>query len=336
MLSGWESLPEQAPSDVRADKPTVARTLALIGFFLIAVGALAMIAPMARWSYIIGPNWGLVFATTGLALILFHAFADWEVQFRRLYGFFAIVFLLGGAILRVIPTRTGGMGAWFLPYGVPMMALAFVLLLAVLRHETDEFWKALLQRLLGVFGAVMLLAGVGVGLFKPDFVSGEGIVLILLGTFFVGGFIGTQGLGSDVGYYAGLALGFFAIGVFMLAVLRSLTMRDYFIPSGLTLMAASLLHFALSLGICSDHPFVVLTRRELATYFYSPIAYLVLFGTTIAAGIWFVLIMSLIFDAAFQGRTIDEPMIQHYLASFIPIIIQMLVVPALTMRYSSP
>ncbi len=335
MLDGFESMPEQAPSVLRADKPNVARTLALIGFFLIAVGAIAMIAPMARWSYIISPTWGLVFATTGLALILFHAFADYEVQFRRLYGFFAIVFLLGGIVLRVIPVRGAPMGAWFLPYGVPMISLSLLLMLAVLRHETDVFWNALLLRLMGAVGVIMLLAGVGVGLAKPEFIPGEGIVLIILGTFFVGGFIGMQGTGSDTGYYAGLALGFFAVGVFLLAALRSYTSRDYFIPSGMTLMAASLVHFALALGICSDHPFVVLSRRELAAYFYSPIAYFVLFGSTIAAGILFVLIMGLILNAALEGATIAEPIMQHYLGSIIPVIIQMLVVPALTMRLLS-
>ena len=344
MLTGWQSLPERAPSDVRADTPTVARFLALVGFFLIAVGAIAMAVPLInegrppnrQWSYIIGPTWGLVFATGGLALILFHAFTDWEIQFRRLYGFFAIVSLLGGTILRVIPVHGEPVGAWFLPYGVPLMALAFILILAVLRHETEIFWQALLMRMLGAFGAVMILAGVGAGLAKPDFVPGEGIVLILLGTFFVSGFIGMQGAGSDAGYYAGLALGFVAVGVFFLAVLRSVTAANYFIPSGLTLMATSVLHFGLALGVCSDHPFVVLTRRELAGFFFSPIAYLVLFGSTVVAAILFYLVIaSLFLDAIRGGETIFEPIVSFYLGNAIPVIIQMIVVPVLTMRLLS-
>jgi ABC-type transport system involved in multi-copper enzyme maturation permease subunit len=335
MLDDWESIPEQAPSVLRADKPNVARTLALIGFFLIAVGAIAMIAPLARWSYIIGPTWGLVFATAGLSLILFHAFADYEVQFRRMYGFFAIVLLLGGLVLRVIGVRGAPMGAWFLPYGVPMLWLSFLLMLAVLRHETDVFWHALMLRLMGVVGAVMLLAGVGVGLARPEFVPGEGIVLILTGTFFIGGFIGMQGVGSDAGYYAGLALGFFAVGLFLLAALRSMTSRDYFIPSGITLMATSVVHFALALGICSDHPFVVLTRRELAGFFYSPIAYLVLFGSTVVSGILFYLVVASLLLDAIRGETIMEPIVYFYLGNAIPVIIQMIVVPVLTMRLIS-
>lgn len=351
MLSGWQSMPERAPSDVRAETPSVARTLALIGFFLIAVGAIAMLVPVINaarpteraWSYIIGPTWGLVFATGGLALILFHAFADWTTGVRRMYGFFAVAFLLGSAVLRVLPVRMPGLaggrelGAWFLPYGVPMMALAFILILAVLRHETDGFWQALLLRLLGAFGAVMLLAGVGFGLAKPDYLPGEGIVLILLGTFFVAGFIGMQGPGSDTGYYVGLALGFFAVGVFCLAALRSATARDYFVPSGLTLMATSLMHFAIALSICSDYPFVVLARRELASFFFSPIAYFVLFVSTVVAGILYFLVFASIFDDTLSRRqtSVAEPIVSAYLGNAIPVIIQMLVVPVLTMRLLS-
>ena len=344
MLSGWEPQPERAPSIMREQKPTVARTLALIGFFLIAVGAIAMIVPLInegraperRWSYIIGPTWGLVFATFGLSLILFHAFADFEVQFRRLYGVFAIVFLLFGAVLRVIPTKTG-LGAFFLPYGIPLMALGFLLALAVLRHETDAFWRALLLRLIGALGAVMVLVGVGGGLINvhADFLPGEGIVLIILGTLFLGGFIGMQESGSSVAYFAGLALGCFAVAVFLFAGFRSLGSRDYFIPSGLTLMATGLLHFAISLGICSDQPLVVLTRRELGAFFYSPIAYLVLFGSTVVAGILFYLVMESILMDALTGQTIFEPVVYFYLGNAIPVIIQMIVVPVLTMRLLS-
>lgn len=342
MLSDWESMPERAPSAIRADKPSIARSLALVGFFMIAVGAIAMAVPLLnegrtaeqRWTYIIGPTWGLVFATTGLALILFHSFADWEVQFRRLYGFFAIVLLLGSAVLRVLPTKAG-MGAWFLPYGVPLMALGYLLTLAVLRHETDEFWRGLLLRLLGGFGAIMIVAAVAVGLFRPAFLPGEGVVLLIMGTFFVGGFIGMQEAGSDIGYYAGLALGIFAAVVFVLAAFRSMGSRDFFVPAGLTLLVASMVHFALSLGICSDHSFVVLTRRELASLFFSPIAYLVLVGSTIVAGILFTLVFASLFDDARQGQTLFEPIVQYYLGNAIPVIIQMIVVPVLTMRLLS-
>jgi ABC-2 type transport system permease protein len=341
MLSDWESMPERAPSAIRADKPSIARSLALAGFFLIAVGAIAMAVPLLnegrtaeqRWTYIIGPTWGLVFATTGLALILFHSFADWEVQFRRLYGFFAIVLLLGSAVLRVLPTKTG-MGAWFLPYGVPLMALGYLLTLAVLRHETDEFWRGLLLRLLGGFGAIMIVAAVAVGLFRPAFLPGEGVVLLILGTFFVGGFIGMQEPGSDIGYYAGLALGIFAAAVFVFAAFRSLTLRDYFVPSGLTLLAMSGVQFALALGVCSDHPFIVLTRRELAGFFYSPIAYLVLFGSTIIAGVLFALFVTVLVESS-REETIFEPIFGSYLGWVLPVIIQMVVVPALTMRLLS-
>lgn len=335
MLSDWESMPERAPSIVRADRPTVARTFALIGFFLIAVGGIAILAQAREWRYLVSGTWGLVFATTGLALILFHAFADSEIQVRRLYGFFTIVCLLGGAVLRIVPTKAG-MGAWFLPYGVPLLALGFLLALAVLRNETDAFWHALLLRLLGALGALGVIGGVAIGLFQPENLPGEGIVLIVLGTFFLGGFVGMQGLGSDTGYYTGIALGFFAVGVLLLAILRSANNRDYFIPSGLTLVATSILHFGLALGICSDHPYVVLTRRELAAFFYSPIAYLVLLGTGAIAGILFFIVMQFLVLAAIRGATLTEgDLLLRYLGNGIPIIAHLMIVPVLTMRLLS-
>jgi ABC-type transport system involved in multi-copper enzyme maturation permease subunit len=114
-----------------------------------------------------------------------------------------------------------------------------------------------------------------------------------------------------------------------------MTSRDYFIPSGITLMATSVVHFALALGICSDHPFVVLTRRELAGFFYSPIAYLVLFGSTVVSGILFYLVVASLLLDAIRGETIMEPIVYFYLGNAIPVIIQMIVVPVLTMRLIS-
>ena len=44
------------------------------------------------------------------------------------------------------------------------------------------------------------------------------------------------------------------------------------------LMFLGLIYGAVALGVVSDNRLVVLTRRELAGYFYSPIAYLVMLG----------------------------------------------------------
>jgi ABC-2 type transport system permease protein len=312
----------------------VARLLGLMGVFLLAVGVIAVIVPALGWRYIVGPTWGMVAGTTGLSLILFHAFADHDVQFRRLYGFASVALILGGAVLRVLPNRAG-IGAWFLPYGVPAMALGFLISLAVLRYETDPFWRGLLLKVLGGFGFAMLVLGIAVGLGNPTFLAGEGIVLIILGTFFVGGFIGQQQAGADAAYYSGIALGGIAILTFAVALIRSLAVSDFFVPAGISLMAVSVVHMGIALSICSDAPLVVLTRRELAAFFFSPIAYLVLLGSIIVAGIVFTRIMLYFFFLDDRGAAVFEPIVAVYLGESMPVIIQLVVVPLMTMRLLS-
>jgi ABC-2 type transport system permease protein len=334
MLAGWESMPERAPSILREDQPTVARFLGLVGVFLLAVGAIAIVVPVFQWRYIIGPTWGLVFATTGLALILFHAFADHDVQFRRLYAFAALMLIVAGAVLRILPNRAG-MGAWFLPYGVPAMTLGYLLVLAVLRYETEPFWRSLLLRLIGVFGFVMIVLGILVGLANPAFLAGEGIILIILGTFFVGGFIGQQEVGSDTAYYSGIALGVIAVLTFTVAVIRSFAASTFFVPAGVSLMGLSFVHLALALGVCSDAPLVVLTRRELAGFFFSPIGYLVLLGSTIVAAITFLQFVSFMSEMVREGFPMFEPIVVRYFIGLLPVMMLMIIVPALTMRLLS-
>src|SRR3954469_12077102 len=90
----WKATREQAPSVVRADQPTVARILAMFGLFLSCVGSLAVlwptIGPSIGWNYLVPQGWGIFLLSVGMCILLFHAFTDKDVQFRRLYG------LLGG------------------------------------------------------------------------------------------------------------------------------------------------------------------------------------------------------------------------------------------------
>src|SRR5207253_6563939 len=94
ILTGWQSMPETAPSIMRQDKPTVARILAAVGVMLTLVGLLAMIVPALEWRYPVSPGWGAFFLSIGLVLILYHAFADKDVNYRRVY--MAAGLLLGG------------------------------------------------------------------------------------------------------------------------------------------------------------------------------------------------------------------------------------------------
>src|SRR5262245_66082757 len=86
MLTGWQSIPERAPSVLMAEAPTVARFLAMFGVLLCAIGLLAMVAPsFPTFRYVVSPGWGFFLLSIGLTLILFHAFRDGELQFRLIY-----------------------------------------------------------------------------------------------------------------------------------------------------------------------------------------------------------------------------------------------------------
>src|SRR3954451_23904091 len=70
ILSDYESLPDVAPSTAR-EGPAIGSQIALfIGFFLLLVGGLAILAPRAGWGYFVTPGWGFFVLTLGLALML--------------------------------------------------------------------------------------------------------------------------------------------------------------------------------------------------------------------------------------------------------------------------
>ena len=93
-----------------------------------------------------------------------------------------------------------------------------------------------------------------------------------------------------------------------------------------------LVYFIVCLGVVSDWPLIVMTRRELSAFFYSPIAYPVLLGLTIIAWIKFFLFVFRIDP----GRgPMFEPIVPYYIVNLIPVFAHMFVVPILTMRLLS-
>lgn len=339
MLTGWESMPEQAPSLVREDQPTFARIVAMVGVLLLAVGAMAMVAPVMRWTYVISSAWGLFVFTLGLAQVLYHAFVDRDVQFRRIYlavGMFLLLFGVGSAILRVAATGPN----LFLPYGAAGLLLALLFLLAVLRSETDQGIRRFILRIFGILGWGMIVVAAIGGQVSADFLLREGILLFLLGIAYVCSCIGMVDIASELSFKMGLALGIFGAGLFVISLGRSLlpvlftNAPDFFVPAGLILTTASLICIAISLGICSDLPLIVLTRREIAAVFYSPIGYLVLFGMMLIGWLMFYVFVDQIETLGPRGA-LFEPIVSRFIFSIIPVFGQMFVIPILTMRLLS-
>jgi ABC-type transport system involved in multi-copper enzyme maturation permease subunit len=108
-------------------------------------------------------------------------------------------------------------------------------------------------------------------------------------------------------------------------------------PSGLVLSTIGLLFLGLSVGMCSDRSLVVLTRRELAAFFYSPVAYFVLLGFSLMGWFAFWIFIRTLFSHAIRTmQPVEEPIVAYYLWSFIPVVILVLLgIPVLTMRLLS-
>jgi ABC-2 type transport system permease protein len=335
LMSNWESMPERAPSIERPDKPIVARILAMIGLFFFVLGGLAITYPLWRTgTAILGFGWGFFFGSIGLCLILFHAFAERDFQFRRLYAFAGLALMIAGVVLRLIAFAKAAHMNWYLICGVPALSVGLVILIAVIRNETEASFRMLLLNIIGALAGLMIVFSIGWGLRFNDFLAGEGAIMMVLGLCYACTYIAMHD-NRDHGYYAGLILGVLGLIGFGAGLVRSLLPESNFlVPSGLVLMGMSLTYFVIALAICVDWPVIVLARRELAAYFYSPLAYLVLIGQLIFGWIMFIFFVDTIREVGDRGQ-LFEPIIGNYIFSIIPVIVQMFFVPALTMRLLS-
>ncbi len=337
-LRHWPSLPERAPSILRQDQPTPGRVIALVSFLLVAMGGLGMLAPGLGLRYIVGVGWGQFWFVIGVGGLLFHAFNEHDVQFRRLYGFLGGYGLLAAGIaLRVWPTRAG-LGGMFFAYGVPCLGLALPFLLSFARNETEAVLRQRTTALIGLAGAAMALAGFFFGSTNQAFLLGEGVILIVFGLVYLAGFIGLEGTTSPRAFYSGLGLGAVGFIILVLAFTRSFLLRgpSYFVPDGLVLMAAGLVYLFVSLCVCSDWTFIVLLRRELGSFFFSPVAYLVILGFVLVGWYQFWNFTLMIKPPEnIPARSIPEPFIIYYIFGLVPVLFLIFAIPMLTMRLIS-
>jgi ABC-type transport system involved in multi-copper enzyme maturation permease subunit len=228
-------------------------------------------------------------------------------------------------------------------------------MVATIRGETEQGWRLFLVNLLGILGGLMIVGTVLVALFSRfSFLAGEGVVYLILGLLYVAGFINFQeggtvrlrGLGAfsryfvedrdSVPFLTGFGIGCIGLIAVIGGIVKSAWPESLFlVPDGLILIGAGVLYLGVAAGICLDWPIVILTRRELASLFYSPVAYLVLAGM-VAVG-WLML-WNFVSDLAEsslpeQGRrAMLEPIVVRYIITIVPVIVQIFVIPAITMR----
>jgi ABC-type transport system involved in multi-copper enzyme maturation permease subunit len=342
-LAGDFQVPaERAPSILRTDQPTFARIVALVALLSGSVGAFALILMAAGRATLVSAPWAVVFLAAGVAGLVYHAATEKDQQYRRIYGVLGAVLLVAGAIFLLLPAR-GGIGGLFLPAGVPCLGLSLAFLLAFIRNETDMPLRDAAVKAVGVAGALLVLIAAIGGLISDDFLLGQGAVMLVLGLFYLMGYVGTQPTGSERGYWAGLALG--VLGALMILIV----LGRLFLPSLFDFVRwrsgqpgapflyfyAGLEYLLLAVGVCSDAKWVVLTRRELASYFYSPIAYVVLIAVAGLGLLSFWLFAGdLRDDSLFRGG-IPEPIVTGFIFSLLPVLSVICVVPIVTMRLLS-
>jgi ABC-2 type transport system permease protein len=268
----------------------------------------------------------------GLVALLFHAAFDRDVQFRRLYMGFGFAAILVGAFLCLVPWREK-MGDQF-NSGFLCISLALLYLLAFLRNETDPAIRERTQYVLGAAGLAMSAIGLGGGCIKGEFLLPYGALLGILGLCYLGAFIASRGVSNDNAYYAGLGLGAGGLLVIVVAVCRSIFHgpgNSFLLPYGMLLIGLGAVAMIISWLLCSEDKVAIVTRRELGSFFFTPVAYFVLFGFTLAAAIsfiWFVNFLN-------SRQTVPEPIVSRFVFGLSPIIVFIFAVPALTMRLFS-
>lgn len=342
-LGDWTVPPEGAPSEMRADEPTVLRVVGGVGLIFATCGLIAWLANVAM-----GPRWlipsvtaAVLITLVGLAGMLCHAAGDRDQQVRRFYGGLGIVALLAAVVVSLIPGGGGQLGYYFLPYGFLLSAGGLLFTLPFLRYEDDPAYRRGTVYTLTGFGAALVFVGLVAGTLNTDFLVTRGLLMLVLGLPFLWAAVSQAGTAGTFGHRLVLAVG--AAGVVMLlwGLLPALarwagatlpTTLPVFIPTGFVFAAVGALYGLAALGLASDNRLVVLTRRELSAIFYSPIAYIVLLAMSIIGYFRYFEFVSTLEYAARERQLVLEPIVSRYLLSLVPVIAVLFVVPVLTMR----
>ncbi len=346
---------EVAPSVMAQDEPTVPRFLGMLGAALLVFGGTILLLQLFGLRSVLGTGYVALALALGLAGLLFHAAYDADIQFRRMYMGFGLMLMLAGGVLCLsnwlqyyfVDAEAKAVRDLFTP-GVGCLLLAVLFVLATLRHEnqSDVFQRVTLI-LLGV-GAAAAIIGFGMGMIKTTWLAPYGVVLPLVGLFYLVAFVGSRGISDDLAYTTGWTTGLVGLAVTLVAVIRSLSVfvwnayriqelpaAEYFIPYGVLLILFGLLYVLASVLLCSENLLVVLVRRELGAYFYSPIFYIVLLAFTVAHWIVFSQKFALMYLVAKEGEALYEPIVVLFILDWPAIFCNVFIVPALTMRLLS-
>jgi ABC-2 type transport system permease protein len=333
---------EVAPSILRDDDLATPRVLGMIGLMLLIFGGTALFfnlggmalffnTPPTPTSGYVSLSWSIFLVAIGLIFLLIHAGFDRDLQVRMLFFAFSVVLMVAGVGYFLAVLRDG----WYALGGMISLALAVPFLLSFLKNTQPPFpvdspEPALRQAsefALLVGGAFMAVIGVAAAVVKPDTLLVWSLPLALLGLLYLSSFVVVRGTQDDLGYSTGLALAAGGACAIALVLIRTLSSSaTYFVPEGAILTLVGLAYIFVGLGITLDTPFVVLTRREVTSFFYSMSWYLCLLGFGLFAWLSYFLFVVTLTNGPF------EPIVQHYIFSLFPVVAITFMVPVLTMK----
>lgn len=343
----YETPPELAPSVMTDDSGSWPRTVGLTGFMATCLGGLILVLNAAGAFTVdyFSNNSGFVALVLGMVFMLFHASREDDVLVRRLYGMVGGIGLpLTGAVFSLMPVaisyakavpegETRVIQSLFFPFGWICFFCGLFYLVLFCKNETEETNRRTGLQTLLVFGGLLAATGFVLGFWKIGFVLTYGSVLSMLGLLYLCAYINQRGGADGDGYRTALLVGAVGLLVFLVAFGLSITLKQqrYFIPTGLLMMGLGLTYLLVSIFLVSDWQLVVLTRREISTYFYSPIAYLVLLIN--------VLVGFFNYDL-FTNRLARGPMLEPILGLFMfgnlfSVFLVVFIAPALSMRLMS-
>lgn len=133
-----------------------------------------------------------------------------------------------------------------------------------------------------------------------------------------------------------LFAGVFLLGAFTAPLAGKTPPPAFLVPAGLLMGGIGLLYVIVSVGVVSDSQLVVITRRELGSYFASPVAYVVLFIMAVVQFIGYWIFVGILSSPDAAGQPIPEPILSMYVpGNLIGPLAAMFLVPVMTMRMYS-
>jgi ABC-2 type transport system permease protein len=250
------------------------------------------------------------------------------------------------------------------PYGLCSYAVLFMLLglpfmLIQSNSEDKEAWSKSPTSVLGITGilfALFGLMGFVTDLLKvPDYTLPYGFMLSLLGLLFILLYISQRNSSSASSVTLAKWTGYVGLIVLVVASLRSLipalienewvqntfsslenlNFSSYLVPNGFFYILLGGLFLFVGKLFHSESRLMVMTRRELAAYFTSPIGYIVMGATVVVA--WFVFnswLNEIVASTNF-GESVPEPVVAPYFFDWFVILFMLIAIPMTTMRLMS-